>query len=98
MRIHEEVAEARIAEVLLDAPANSGAGSGGPGLPRAAWAIGALRKPAAGGGAAEQPPVLGRSDGELKPDALVAGKERQEAVSRGGADDLQAAGRFERAE
>jgi len=71
MGIHEEVAKAGVTQVLLDAAADSGAGSGGPGLPGSAWAVGALGQPAPGGGAPEEPPVLGRADGELEPDALV---------------------------
>ena len=73
-------------------------GRGGPGRPRTARPVGALRQPAAGGRAAEQAAVLRGADGELQPDALVAREQRQEAVGRGRADDLDPAGRLERAE
>ncbi len=98
MRVHEEVVEARVGQVLLDSPAHARAGSGGPRLPRPAWTVCAFRQPAADRRAAEETAVLRRSYRELQADAFVAREEREEAVGGRGADDLEAAGGLERAE
>ena len=86
--VHEEEAEARVAEVLLDSAADAGARRAAPGLPRAPRAIGALGHPDALGETPEQPAVLGAADRELEPDALVAREQREEAVGRGRGDGL----------
>ena len=98
MRVHEEEPEARVREVLLDAAPHAAAGARGPGRPRAPRAIGAFGEPASLGRAPEEAAVLGGADGELKADALVAGEQRQEAVSGGRADDLEPSRGFERPE
>ena len=95
MRVHEEVVEAGVGQVLLDSPPHARAGSGGPRLPRAAWTVCAFRQPAADRRAAEETPVLRRSYRELEADAFVAGEERKKAVSGRRADDLEAARRLE---
>ncbi len=98
VRVHEEVAEPGVAQVLLDPPTDAGAGGGTPWFPRPPRAIGALRKPDSLGHPAEEPAVLGPVDGELQADALVAGEEREEAVRGGGGDELEPSRALERAE
>ena len=98
VRVHEEEAKSGVGQVLLDAAAHPAPGRGGPWRPGAARAVGAFRQPAARRCAAEEPAMLGGADRELEPDALVARQQRQEAVRRGRADDLELPRRFEGAE
>jgi hypothetical protein len=83
VRVHEEVAEPCVAQVLLDPSPDAGARGGRPRLPRPPRAIGALGEPDTLGRAAEETAVLGAADRELQSDALVAGEQWEEAVRRG---------------
>ncbi len=65
MGVDEEELEARISQMLLDAPPDPGPGSRRPGLPGAARPIGTLRKPTSGRRAAKDPAVLRDPDGKL---------------------------------
>ena len=89
MGVDEEELEPRIGQMLLDAPAHSGPGCRRPRLPGAARPVGALGQPAAVGRAAEEPAVLGHADGQLQPNAFVAGEQGEIAVGGGRADDLE---------
>src|SRR5205085_10151977 len=80
MRVGEKVTEPGVGEMLRDAAASSLAG-----------AIGALGQPAPLRRHSEQTTVLLLADGQLQPDALVAGEEREVAVRGRGSDDLEAA-------
>ncbi len=91
VRVHEEVAKAGIAQVLLDSPADAGARGRSPRLPRPPRPIGAFRQPDTLRRPAEEAAVLGPTDRELEPDALVAGEQREESMGRGGGDDLEPA-------
>ena len=78
VRVGEEISEARGRQLLVDA-----------GAPPDARSIGALRQPATHRIAAEQAPVLVPSHHQLQSDALVTGEQREIAVRRRRADDLQ---------
>ena len=98
VRVHEEVLKAGVGQMFLDASPHSGAGRGGPGLPRSPRPIRALRQPASLGGSAEEAPVFRNTDRELEPDTFVAREQREIAVRGRRADDLDAARRLECAE
>src|SRR5688500_13302375 len=98
VRIDEEVAEAGITQMLLDADAMRLGRGAVPRIPRTRGTIGALGDPASGGRAPDQPLMLRNSDPQLQLDALIAREQRQESVRRGRRNDLDDAARLEPAQ
>ncbi len=89
VRVGEEVAEPGVAQVFVDAAADSADRRPRQRRPLAARAIGALREPAAPRHPPEEALVLEPAERQLQPDALVAAEKREEPVGGGGAHDLE---------
>src|SRR5579862_5581406 len=90
VRVDRDVPVACAPEVVFDAGTLRRRRPTGPRCPCTARTVRALREPAPGRRATEQPLVLRPPREELQADALVAGKERKEAVRRGGTHQFYA--------
>src|SRR5262245_34329567 len=89
MGIDEEEVIPGIGQVLLDPSTQTGAGRGGPRIPRSSRTVGALRQPAADRGASKEPSMLRGAHRKLESNALVTREERKESVGRRRPDDLE---------